>query len=95
MSNPVSPSHYKDYCDGMQWLETMQYLPDFKDPEKFKAAIKLQIRKYLDRDGQKDDTRQELRKALWYLKFLVAYLHNDGKPLMIVDVDTVLAELEK
>jgi hypothetical protein len=88
----INPSHYQEYMPDMQWLEAMQYLPRFRNnPEAFKGAVELQIRKYLDRNGGKDEELQELSKALWYMKFLVAYT-KDGKPIKIEAIDKILGE---
>jgi hypothetical protein len=76
----------------LQWLETMQYLPSFRDPTCFKAAVELQVRKYLDRLGGKDAEQQELGKALWYLKFLLAYTKNNNQPIRIKDIEKILNE---
>jgi len=85
----INPSHYQGYVMDLQWLETMQYLPHFRDSQNFKAAVELQIRKYLDRLGGKDEELQELEKALWYTKFLVAYVKNKG-PIRVKDIETIL-----
>jgi len=85
----INPSHYQGYVMDLQWLETMQYLPNFRDPKNFKAAVELQIRKYLDRLGGKDAELQELEKALWYTKFLVAYVKNRG-PIRVKDIENIL-----
>jgi hypothetical protein len=74
----VNPAHYQDYANGLQWLETMSKIPTLREPVKFKAAVELQVRKYLDRNGSKDAELQELKKALWYLKALVSYIENDN-----------------
>jgi len=88
----VRPDHYKEYVPGMQWLEAMQYLPRFRNnPEAFKGAVELQVRKYLDRNG-KDEELQELSKALWYMRFLVAYTKNGDKPIKYVDINSILGE---
>ncbi|WP_396189900.1 hypothetical protein [Flavobacterium sp.] len=90
----INPSHYQAYIktenEELQWLEAMQYLPRFRDPEKFKAAVELQGRKYFDRNGGKDAELQELQKGLWYFKFLVAYIKNGNKPIRVKDIDTIL-----
>ena len=88
----INPSHYQSYVMDLQWLETMQYLPSFRDPACFKAAVELQVRKYLDRLGGKDAEQQELGKALWYLKFLLAYTKNDNQPIRIKDIEKILNE---
>lgn len=86
----INPNHYQAYIttesDVLQWLETMQYLPRYRRPESFCAAVELQIRKYLDRNGQKDEELQEFQKALWYMKFLVAYMKNGYKPIRVKDM---------
>jgi len=87
----VNPSHYKAYCLGMQWIETMQHLPTFRDKEKFQAALELQMRKYLDRLGQKDAPVQELLKARWYLDALIASHLSDG-PLEINKIKELIDE---
>lgn len=90
----INPSHYKAYIetekDVLQWLEAMQYLPRFRNPESFKAAVELQARKYLDRNGGKDAELQELQKGLWYFKFLVAYTKNGDKPIRVENIDKIL-----
>lgn len=93
----INPSHYKGFVsleDGtvLQWLETMQYLPRFRNPESFKAALELQVRKYLDRNGGKDAEMQELMKSLWYFKFLVAFIANGEKPIRVADIPKLLGE---
>jgi hypothetical protein len=88
----INPSHYQGYVMDLQWLETMQYLPSFRDPSCFKAAVELQVRKYLDRLGGKDAEQQELGKALWYLKFLLAYIKNNNQPIRVKDIEKLLNE---
>jgi hypothetical protein len=61
------------------------------NPEAFVAALELQVRKYLDRAGKKDASLQEHKKALWYLKFMVAYEQNGCKPILVKDVEEILA----
>lgn len=87
----VKPSHYKAYMFDMQWLEAMQYIPRFRDPKVFQGAVELQVRKYLDRCGSKDEEVQELAKAEWYLRFLRAYLKNGG-PIKFENIDEILGE---
>jgi hypothetical protein len=86
----INPTHYQGYVMELQWLETMQYLPNFRDPACFKAAVELQVRKYLDRNGRKDKELQELEKAIWYLRFLAAYVKNGNKPIRVKDIESIL-----
>ena len=88
----INPDYYQGYVQDLQWLETMQYLPHFRDPDCFLAAVELQVRKYLDRTGGKNDELQETKKALWYLKFMTAYMANGRKPIRIADIETLLGE---
>lgn len=92
----VNPSHYADLIEvdgvvSLQWLEHLQHHARFRDPERFKSAVEMQVRKYLDRCGQKDEELQEILKALWYMKFLAAYIKNGNKPIRVADIETILA----
>lgn len=94
----VNPSHYQSFWGGvwdmehdeLQWLEAKQYENNFRDPEKFKAALDLQIEKYLDRSGKKDNDVQELMKAVWYIKFKAAYIAYGNKPIRVKAIDDIL-----
>ena len=88
----INPDHYKGYIEEMQWLDAMSRIPTLRSPERFKAAIELQIRKYMDRNGGKDPELRELQKALFYLKYLVAYIKNNCKPIHVKDVEELLAK---
>jgi len=70
----VDPPHYKGYIEDLQWLDAMSRIPSFKDPKVFIGALELQVRKYLDRMGQKDITYQEIGKALFYLEYWKQYI---------------------
>ena len=88
----INPDYYQGYVMDLQWLETMQYLPHFRDPDCFLAAVELQVRKYMDRTGGKNEELQETKKAIWYLKFMAAYMANGRKPIRVVDIKTLLGE---
>lgn len=97
----INPSHYQGFLEikdhnqdiTLQWLETMQYHVRYRNkPEVFCGAIELQVRKYLDRNGQKDEELQEVEKSLWYLKFLTAFMKNGYKPIRVAEIDTILAK---
>lgn len=101
---PVNPKHYQSYMqktsDGvikdyefetLQWLESIQYKTHYQNQEYFRAAILLQADKYLSRLGGKDDDVQEIMKAIWYLKFLAAYIKNQG-PIRVVDIKEILGD---
>lgn len=87
----VDPKHYQDFIDGLQWLEAMNRMPRYRDnPFEFIAAVELQIRKYMDRNGRKDNMHQEYKKGLWYYKYLVAYMANGMQPIRVKDIEKLL-----
>lgn len=75
----VNPKHYKGYIGEYQWLEAMARIPRYRDKSKFIAAVELQARKYLDRNG-KDDNVTEFGKASFYLLFAYMYLKTGTIP---------------
>lgn len=93
----INPSHYQAYLSveelnlELQWLETMGF-SRFRSPERMLPALELQIRKYMDREGGKDPSLQEMQKALWYMQFKVAYMKNGCKPIRVKDIPRILAE---
>lgn len=89
----VDPSHYKGFVDKMQWIEVMQIQGRFGDStgERFQGALELQVRKYMDRCGGKDDEAQELRKACFYLMAMIMDL--EGKKLKAAHIHEVLKQL--
>jgi hypothetical protein len=92
---PIDPPHYQGYVEdsgiSFQWLETMCRIPRYRNnPNEFIAALELQVRKYLDRAGRKDEDLQELQKGLWYYKFMVAYIKNGCNPILVSQVDEIL-----
>jgi len=91
----IDPDHYQDYSEGRQWIETMATIPRFRDPEVFKGALELQVRKYMDRCGQKDEEAQEMLKGLWYQKALVAYVISGNGMLIVAQVESILSGKRK
>jgi len=95
----INPSHYQGYFGGiddiipeLQWLETKQYQNHWQNPENFKSAVLLQADKYLSRLGGKDESVQEIKKGIWYLRFLAAYIANDNKPIRVSEIPRLLGE---
>ncbi len=88
----VTPSHYQNYIDDYQWIDAMSRLPTMKDASNFQAALELQIRKYLDRNGKKDAPLQELKKARFYLQYLIMYIENDNQPILAKDVQKIFGD---
>ena len=89
----VNPSHYKEYVMGMQWIEVAQEIPSMRDQEKFLGALEFNVRKYLDRAGRKESNsrEQDLRKSLWYMKFMLARLVA-GRNIRVSEVDGLIGE---
>jgi hypothetical protein len=93
VKNKVDPAHYKGFVNELQWIETMARIPRYrKNPSEFIAALELQVRKYIDRDG-KDISEVEYRKGLFYYMFLVAYL-SKGTEAKAETVQAALAALD-
>ena len=91
ISKAVNPSHYQGFIMDLQWLEAQQYLPRFRDPEVFIGALELQVRKYIDRCGKKDNSVQEYMKSLWYMKFLCAFM-KVRRPIRVSEIEDILAD---
>jgi hypothetical protein len=96
VGDAINPPHYQDYINfsltdqdavGLQWIEVEFRKPHFRNnPEAIRGALLFQIDKYLGRLGQKDASVQELRKAKWYLEYLIAFESNGNVPLFVKDV---------
>lgn len=86
VAKAIDPSHYKGYIEEMQWIDAMSKIPSLRKPERFIAALELQIRKYMDRNGAKDLTIQEWKKARFYMVYLVAYIDNDYVCIPVTEI---------
>jgi len=71
----ISPAHYKEIVPGYEYMDMMVHM--LKDFEGVEAHLMGQVYKYLMRYGKKDDKTQELKKAQWYLNYLIK--HNEEK----------------
>lgn len=93
--NHIDPPHYQNFFKSealnlsMQWLENQSGI---MAPERFEGALELMQKKYIDRRGGKDEEVQELKKALWYLKYWIAYLVNGRKFTRVEAVNKLLEE---
>ena len=65
----ISPSHYKEIVPGYEYMDMMMYMLPCP-----KSHLLGQIYKYLMRCGKKDEELQELKKAQWYLNYLIKHL---------------------
>jgi len=68
--NAVSPKHYKEILPGYEYMDMMVFM--LRDLEGAEAHLMGQVYKYLMRYGKKDAKLQELKKAQWYLNYLIA-----------------------
>lgn len=62
----INPSHYKH-----NGIETIDYMKAVSTEEEFKGHLRLTAIKYISRLGKKDCPKQEIKKAIWYLKKLL------------------------
>ena len=74
-SDKISPAHYKEIVPGYEYMDMMVHMLD--DLKGVEAHLMGQVYKYLMRYGKKDDKTQELKKAQWYLNYLIK--HNEEK----------------
>lgn len=94
-ASAVKPNHYKNFIDEYQWLDVMSRIHRYENPEVFKGAVELQVRKYLDRNGKKDAELQELMKGLFYYIYLVMYIKNGEKPILAKDIHKIMESLNE
>lgn len=88
----INPQYYRDFLAGRQWIETRQERVIRRyGPHAWLAVLETMTYKYLDRCGGKDPESQELQKALWYMKFMTAFVKNGLKPIRVEEVDDILA----
>jgi hypothetical protein len=59
----INPGHYK-----VGGIETIDYLRAKLTPEEYVGYCRGNALKYISRAGHKDNTAQEIDKAIWYLK---------------------------
>jgi hypothetical protein len=89
LAEHIDPPHYQGFIKDMQWIEAKQYtIPDFA------SAVQMQVEKYIDRNGGKDHTVQELLKARWYLDFWIAYEANNRNPIKVADVPAIIEKVK-
>ena len=69
----IKAPHYQGFFKEYQWIEVQQGKPHMRQPGHFLSALHMQVDKYLDRLGRKDDETQEMRKACFYLGFMIMY----------------------
>jgi len=74
MSDLVNkPPHYNQAIGG---LECIDYIQQQLGSKGFEAYLEGQILRYMHRNRYKDENIQDLEKAEWYLKKLIAYRKN-------------------
>jgi len=66
-NNVNHPSHYQGK------IECIDYLKDKLNDDEFKGFLKGNILKYLSRAGKKDNELQDIKKAKWYLDYLINF----------------------
>lgn len=94
-SSKINPDHYRHFMGSFQWIETICRLERFKGMRHpMMAALEFTVRGYLDRAGRKgtETEVEDLSKALWYLKFMVAFAKSNYEPILVSQVENILAE---
>jgi hypothetical protein len=72
MSDSVNhPSHYTS-----GGIETIDYMEAKATPEEFRGHLRLTALKYLSRAGLKNDTLEDLKKASWYIQYLIDFIER-------------------
>lgn len=72
MSDNVNhPSHYTS-----GGIETIDYMKAKATPEEFRGHLRLTALKYLSRAGLKNDTLEDLKKAAWYIQYLIDFIER-------------------
>ena len=66
------PEHYSG-CNGIECIDALKAS---MTKEQFIGFLRGNAQKYLWRVGRKDDLLQDLKKAQWYLNYLVSELSN-------------------
>lgn len=94
VKSAVAPTHYENFIDEYQWIDAMSRIHRYENPEVFKGAVELQVRKYLDRNGKKDSELQELSKGLFYYIYLVMYIKNGEKPIFAKDIHKIMEAIK-
>ena len=90
----INPDYYQAYMTlgdrNLQWIEAQQFSSRFTF-EEMNKAIELQVRKYIDREGGKDHSVQELKKAYWYFQLWLAR-HIAGRPVYVNEIKEILKD---
>ena len=73
----VDPAHYKSIIPGYEYFDLMDYMLEGWKGSQGHALGNAY--KYLMRLGKKDNSVQELGKAIWYLERLKKDLETNGK----------------
>lgn len=81
--NVNHPGHY----GGDTTYECIKVLKAWMSEDEYKGFLKGNAIKYLCRTGKKDDTVQDLRKAVWYIERLVESTKEKASALRKETVD--------
>ena len=78
MTDPVNhPSHYASEMRQFEVIDKIEDAVQFA-PDPVLGGLQWQVLKYVERCWCKDDPRQDLMKARWYLDRLIAKLPSDN-----------------
>lgn len=72
--DPTNPSYYEDY--KYSCIQVIEDLYKHSTNDGYVDYNRFQAFKYLWRLGNKDDTLQDMKKAVVYMNFAISYLEN-------------------
>ena len=73
--NVMHPSHYTD-----GGIEVIEYIRAKLSAEGFEGYCEGNVLKYMSRAGKKGDKVEDLKKASWYLNYLIDFLSETPSP---------------
>ena len=73
--NVMHPSHYTD-----GGIEVIEYIRAKLSAEGFEGYCEGNVLKYMSRAGKKGDKVEDLKKASWYLNYLIDFLSEPAPP---------------
>ena len=73
--NVMHPSHYTD-----GGIEVIEYIRAKLSAEGFEGYCEGNVLKYMSRAGKKGDKVEDLKKASWYLNYLIDFLSETPPP---------------
>lgn len=77
---PTEAVNHPEHYGGDTVYETIKVLKAWLTPEQFAGFLLGNVVKYLSRAGKKNNEVEDLKKARWYLDYLVKETMNGDTP---------------